>query len=73
MKEQVNHPSHYNDYDVEVIEMMRRIWGDDAVVTFCKLNAFKYRMRAGHKDNLEQDLAKEKFYLDYIKNLKNNG
>lgn len=28
-KEAVNHPSHYNDYDVEVIEMMRRIWGDE--------------------------------------------
>lgn len=67
----VDHPSHYNDYDVEVIEMMRRIWGDDAVKTFCKLNAFKYRMRAGHKDDLEQDLKKEQWYLDFIEQLEN--
>ena len=26
-KEQVNHPDHYNDYDIEVIEMMERIFG----------------------------------------------
>ena len=69
-KEQVNHPDHYNDYDVEVIEMMERVFGHEAVINFCRLNAFKYRMRAGHKDgnSLEQDLKKERWYLDYIKN-----
>ena len=68
-KEQVNHPVHYNDYDVEVIEMMERVFGHEAVINFCRLNAFKYRMRAGHKDgnSLEQDLKKERWYLDYIK------
>ena len=70
VKEQVNHPAHYNDYDVEVIEMMERIFGHEAVINFCRLNAFKYRMRAGHKDgnSLTQDLNKERWYLDYIKN-----
>ena len=68
-KEQVNHPDHYNDYDVEVIEMMERVFGHEAVVNFCRLNAFKYRMRAGHKDgnSLEQDLKKERWYLNYIR------
>lgn len=68
-KEQVNHPAHYNDYDVEVIEMMERVFGHEAVINFCRLNAFKYRMRAGHKDgnSLEQDLKKERWYLNYIK------
>ena len=27
--EHVNHPTHYNNYDVEVIEMMERIWGPE--------------------------------------------
>ena len=64
--EYVEHPQHYNNYDVEVIEMMRRIWGDKDVATWAKLNAFKYRMRMGTKPNepTEQDLKKEKFYLD---------
>lgn len=68
--EQVNHPSHYNQYPTEVIQMMIDIFGIDAVYTFCILNAFKYRMRIGHKDNVEQDLAKEKWYLDKAKELK---
>lgn len=68
--EQVNHPNHYNDYDIEVIEMMRRIWGDQAVVQFAQMNAFKYRMRAGHKDDIDQELAKERWYLDYANTLK---
>ena len=48
--EMVNHPSHYNNYDVEVIDMMVDIWGTEAVINFCKLNAFKYRMRMGTKN-----------------------
>lgn len=64
--EYVEHPQHYNNYDVEVIEMMRRIWGDKDVATWAKLNAFKYRMRMGTKPNetIEKDIKKEKFYLD---------
>lgn len=68
-KEQVNHPEHYNAYDIECIEMMRRIWGDEAVRTFCKLNAFKYRMRMGRKDDIRQDYAKEQWYLDMARRL----
>ena len=69
--EMVNHPSHYNKYDIEVIEMMRRIWGDDDVAIWCKLSAFKYRMRLGEKpkNTIEQDIRKEKFCLDYIAKL----
>ena len=65
----VYHPSHYNDYDVECIEMMRRIWGDEHVAIFCKLNAFKYRMRLGHKDAIDQDLAKEQWYINKLNEL----
>lgn len=69
--EMVNHPSHYNKYDVEVIEMMRRIWGDEEVRIWCKLSAFKYRMRLGEKpeNSIEQDLKKENFYLNYFETL----
>jgi len=64
-KEQVNHPEHYNQYPVEVIDMMVRIFGTEAVYHFCLLNSFKYRMRLGLKDNvsLPTDIAKEAWYL----------
>lgn len=69
--EEVNHPQHYNNYDVEVIDMMERVFGKEATATFCKLNAFKYRMRAGTKPNqsTEKDLNKEKWYLDKMREL----
>lgn len=64
--EHVNHPNHYNNYDVEVIEMMERIWGTKATILWCEMTAFKYRMRMGTKPNnsIEQDLDKEKWYLN---------
>ena len=73
--EMVNHPPHYNKYDIEVIDMMRKLWGDEAVYSWCKLTAFKYRMRLGEKPNnsIEQDLKKEKFYIEYAKKLKTGG
>lgn len=63
--EMVNHPKHYNNYEYEVIEMMRRIYGDEKTAIFCELNAFKYRMRMGTKPTspIEEDLEKEQWYL----------
>lgn len=70
--EYVNHPKHYNNYDVEVIDMMERIFGVYETYAFCKLNAYKYRMRAGTKPNIDvqQDLDKEQWYLNKAKELK---
>lgn len=70
--EQVNHPQHYNNYGVECIEMMRRIWGWDAAIQWCEMTAFKYRMRAGTKPGnpVEQDLAKERWYFDKAEELR---
>lgn len=69
MSEQVNHPEHYNQYPVEVIEMMQRIWGIENTIIFCQMNAFKYRMRAGSKGDIAEDLNKEKWYLSLAKQL----
>ncbi len=60
----VNHPKHYNQYPIEVIDMMVAIWGKEKTATFCTMNAFKYRMRLGHKNDIQEDLAKEQWYLD---------
>ena len=51
--------------------MARRIWGDEAMKTAAEITAFFYRMRLGLKDDnpIEQELAKEKFWLDYSKKL----
>ena len=33
--EMVNHPSHYNNYDIEVIDMMEKIWGTAYLYIWC--------------------------------------
>lgn len=73
--ERVDHPTHYQG-EYECIDLMREIYGDEAVRWFCILNAYKYRFRAGKKDgnSLEQDDAKAQWYENYVmKNLSNNA
>ena len=68
-KDAIN-PSHYKQYPVETNEMMIRIWGKEWVRIHRILAAFEYRMRLGHKDDIEQDMKKEKWNLDMAKELK---
>ena len=65
MSSNVYHPNHYNG-KYECIEVMRDVFGDEAVKTFCKLNAFKYLWRASKK-NGDEDLEKAYYYTNYMK------
>lgn len=72
--DEVNQPKHYADlgFSYEVIEMMEAIWGKEKLATFCEINAFKYKMRAGskHGQSPEKDLAKAEWYLNKVKKLR---
>lgn len=58
----VNHPKHYNQGGIEVIEVLKAFgWA----VPFCLGNAVKYILRAEHKNNAIEDLEKARWYLDY--------
>lgn len=54
----INHPKHYTQYPVEVIEITERL-------NFCRGNAVKYITRAGVKDPHKEleDLKKAQWYL----------
>jgi hypothetical protein len=76
--EKVNHPSHYTQGKIEVIEYLEdQGWAEG----FCLGNAVKYISRAGHKQDFVgqdqmnktiEDLSKARWYLDrYIKYLEN--
>lgn len=69
LTDEVISPARYNQYRIETIEMMRRIWGNDAVRLWAEMTAFKYRMRLGHKDETDLELAKENWYLNYSKTI----
>jgi hypothetical protein len=59
----VNHPSHYETGKFECIEVMKEVFGIEAVQIFCQLNAFKYLYRCEHKANKEEDIKKANWYL----------
>lgn len=66
----VNHPSHYTDGNIEVLDFI-----EDKKLNFHRGNAVKYICRAGKKSKETEieDLQKAVFYLNReIKNLKNH-
>ena len=66
----VNHPKHYTDGRIEVIEYI-----EDKKLGFCLGNAIKYISRAGkkEKDKEIQDLRKAMWYIERrIYELENN-
>lgn len=68
VKEQVNHPSHYNKPGhKECIEEMRDLFGDYEVGIWCYITAYKYLYRAGLKDgnSKQQDYDKALWYYKY--------
>ena len=67
----VNHPSHYNQGGIECIDAMRSAFGDESVVTFCHLNAFKYLWRAKNKRSFNEDVKKAVWYLQKIEEILN--
>lgn len=68
----VNHPSHYNQGNIECIDAMIAAFGKEAVENFCLLNAFKYVWRSRNKNGTE-DIDKAIWYLTYVKELSGNG
>ena len=69
-KEMVNHPSHYNQGDIECIDAMISAKGLEKTIAFCECSVFKYDWRLGNKDAEEQEVGKIKWYLDKYLELK---
>lgn len=67
-KETINHPNHYQIHGMECISEMILIFGLDAVIGFCKCNAWKYRYRSSAK-NGEEDLKKADWYIKELSRL----
>ena len=57
LNDPVNHPSHYTQYPVEVIQLTEHM-------PFLEGNVVKYVARAPFKDNKVQDLEKAAWYLN---------
>ena len=63
----VNHPTHYTQYPVEVIQLTEHMG-------FLEGNIVKYVARAKFKNNQLEDLRKAQWYLNrLIQNVEKNG
>lgn len=65
-QDEVNNPSHYTSGLYETIDEMLVLFGVDETMSFCKLNAWKYRSRCGLKKGQDaaKDRAKSDWYID---------
>lgn len=61
-KDMVNHPRHYTEHGMECIDEMILLYGKQETMSFCKLNAHKYRKRALYKGGKE-DQDKSDWYV----------
>lgn len=63
MNVNVHSPSHYQVFpDVEAIEIIRKSMTVEQWYGYCMGNMLKYRLRAGSKDDLQQDIDKANKY-----------
>ena len=60
-KEMVDHPTHYNQGKIEVIDAI-----EDWNLNFCEGNVVKYVARSRHKRETLQDLKKAQWYLNRL-------
>ena len=61
----VNHPSHYADKQIEVIDYIRDTLTKEGFTEYCGGNVLKYVSRWRHKGGVE-DLKKASVYLNWM-------
>lgn len=64
-KDNVNHPTHYNIGEIEVIDYIKDKLGYDEFIGYLTGNLLKYISRYKHKNGIE-DLKKAEWYLKYL-------
>lgn len=64
-KDNVNHPSHYNQGKIECIEAMEAMLSPEEFRGFLRGSIFKYQWRVMNKNGVE-DLEKAKWYLEKL-------
>lgn len=65
VSDSVNSPKHYQFFpDLEAIEVIARSMTQEQFYGYCLGNRLKYRLRAGNKGKLEQDIAKSDKYSE---------
>lgn len=61
-EEQVNQPRWYDFFDIKAMDVIEKSLSTEELIGFWKGSALKYRLRAGKKDTVFQDIQKAMFY-----------
>lgn len=66
IKNNVNHPTHYNQGSLETIDMLKGTLTKEQYTGFLKGNVLKYVSRTEYKGKTLEDYNKAKWYLDKL-------
>ena len=66
MTDNVNHPPHYKQGEIECIDAIKSALGD-SFKFYLQGNALKYLWRHQHKDKIIEDLDKAIWYINKLK------
>jgi hypothetical protein len=65
-EDEINSPSHYTEYPVEVIDIIKFVLGPEGFRYYCQGNELKYRLRFGLKDSdITKDTGKAMKYKSF--------
>tara|TARA_R110001632_G_scaffold83617_10_gene184999 strand:+ start:534 stop:758 length:225 start_codon:yes stop_codon:yes gene_type:complete len=73
MSDQVNNPKHYALFadGTQAIDIIQASLTCEEFAGYLKGNCIKYRLRAGNKDNLQQDIDKANWYANKLEEIIN--
>lgn len=66
MTDNVNHPDHYNQGDIECIDAMKAAMSEEQFKGYLRGCAMKYLWRFDNKGSPVEDLRKAKWYLEKL-------
>ena len=68
-EEDNKHDKHYLEAVVEPIKVMEKMFTKEELKGFIKGNILKYRLRMGHKDDIQKEMDKIRVYEQWLENL----
>ena len=69
IEDPVNSPEHYNALPLEAIDIIQKTLTPEQFKGYLFGNALKYRLRAGHKKDAAEDIAKAIWYESKLASL----
>lgn len=66
MSDQINHPEHYRQGDIECIDAIEAALTPEEFRGYCKGNVIKYTWRERHKGRSVEDLRKSMWYIEKL-------